>query len=78
MKGAAPISIARPKNYRRVSVEKVKEIQVRLNSMGFYVGKPDGVVGKNTRSAIRDFQKRENMPADGHITVNLWERLVGK
>ena len=78
LKGAAPISIARPKNYRRVSVEKVKEIQARLNSMGFYVGNPDGVVGKNTRSAIRNFQKRENMPADGHITIYLWERLVGK
>ena len=76
--GAAPISIGRPKNYRRVSVEKVKEIQARLNSMGFSAGKPDGVVGKNTRSAIRDFQKLENMPADGHITINLWKRIVGK
>ncbi|MEE2933678.1 MAG: lytic murein transglycosylase [Pseudomonadota bacterium] len=78
LKGAAPISIARPKNYRRVSIKKVKEIQAKLNSMGFYVGNPDGVVGKNTRSAIRDFQKREDIPADGHITINLWERLVGK
>ena len=78
LKGAAPISITRPKNYRRVSVEKVKEIQARLNSMGFNVGNPDGVVGKNTRSAIRDFQKLENMPADGHITINLWKRLVEK
>ena len=76
--GAAPISIGHPKNYLRVSVEKVKEIQARLNSMGFSAGKPDGVVGKNTRSAIRDFQKLENMPADGHITINLWKRIVGK
>ena len=76
--GAGPISIGHPKNYLRVSVEKVKEIQARLNSMGFSAGKPDGVVGKNTRSAIRDFQKLENMPADGHITINLWKRIVGK
>ena len=78
LRGAGPISIARPKNYRRVSVEKVKEIQARLNSMGFSAGNPDGVVGKNTRSAIRKFQKLKNMPADGHITIKLWERVVGK
>ena len=74
--GLGPISVPRPKNDRRVSIEKVKEIQAKLNSLGYSTGRPDGVFGKNTRSAIRAYQKRINVPADGYLTMELWELLM--
>jgi len=73
--GAGPISVPRPTSDRRVSISMVKEIQAMLNQRGFDAGKPDGIVGKGSRGAIRAFQKSKNVPADGYVTVELWELL---
>lgn len=75
LSGAGPVSVPRPANDRRVSISKVKEIQAMLNARGYKVGKPDGIVGKGTRAAIRAYQKSRNVPADGYVTVELWEML---
>lgn len=75
LNGMGPISAPRPAKDRRVSISKVKEIQAMLNAHGYQAGKPDGIVGKGTRAAIRAFQKSRNVPADGYVTVELWEML---
>tara|TARA_B100000676_G_C17275901_1_gene435190 strand:- start:291 stop:443 length:153 start_codon:yes stop_codon:yes gene_type:complete len=46
-----------------------------LNARGYQTGKPDGIVGKGTRAAIRAYQNSQNVPADGYVTVELWEML---
>jgi membrane-bound lytic murein transglycosylase B len=69
--GKPAISVPRPANDRRISIEEVKEIQALLNQRGFEAGKPDGVVGKGTRAAIRAFQKTKNVPADGYVSAEL-------
>jgi membrane-bound lytic murein transglycosylase B len=56
----------------------VKEIQTRLNQLGFKAGMPDGIVGKDSRAAIRAFQRSKKIPADGHVTVELLEFLRGQ
>ena len=76
--GIGPISVPRPANDRRVSIYMVKEIQTRLNQRGFKAGKPDGIVGKGSRAAIRAFQSSKKIPADGHVTVELLELLRGQ
>ncbi|MDB3952570.1 lytic murein transglycosylase [Alphaproteobacteria bacterium] len=76
--GIGPISVPRPANDRRVSIYMVKEIQARLNQRGFKAGKPDGIVGRGSRGAVRAFQKSKNIPADGHVTVELLELLRGQ
>jgi lytic murein transglycosylase len=53
------------------------ELQMRLNRSGFDVGEPDGVIGKKSREAIRAFQKKIGVPADGFATVALLVRLRG-
>jgi len=51
------------------------ELQTLLNKQGFDVGEPDGVLGKKTREAIRAFQKKTGVPADGFATMPLLESL---
>lgn len=53
----------------------VKEIQVCLKNAGFYSGKIDGVKGRNTRKAIREFQKANGLKADGVVGNKTWELL---
>ncbi len=51
------------------------ELQERLASQGFNPGTPDGIIGANTRKAIRGFQQQLGWPADGHPTQELLGRL---
>ena len=58
-----------------LSRAEVMEIQSRLGRLGFGAGTPDGIVGPNTRKAIKGFQRRAGLPADGYPTIGLLERL---
>ncbi len=51
------------------------ELQSLLGRAGYDVGTPDGVVGPKTRAAVMAFQSRAGLPADGHVSGLLLERL---
>ncbi len=51
------------------------EVQSLLSRAGYDVGTPDGVVGPKTRAAVMAFQSRAGLPADGHVSGLLLERL---
>ncbi len=51
------------------------QMQARLNELGYDVGKPDGIAGSRTRKAIKAFQKKQGMPADGYPSVELLKLL---
>jgi len=51
------------------------ELQQRLVASGFDPGTPDGIIGANTRKAIRSLQQQLGWPADGHPTQELLGRL---
>ncbi|MFZ3035609.1 MAG: lytic murein transglycosylase [Parvibaculum sp.] len=55
-----------------------EELQTRLNGSGFELGKPDGIIGFNSRKAIRAYQKSVGLPADGYATSSLLDRLRRK
>ncbi|MFN2540683.1 MAG: peptidoglycan-binding protein [Chthoniobacterales bacterium] len=55
--------------YRGGSV--VVQVQERLARAGYYHGRVDGVMGSQTRSAIRAYQRSHNMRADGMINDHL-------
>ena len=42
---------------------------------GTQSGQPDGVIGINTRAAVRAWQTSRGLPADGYLTVELSHRL---
>lgn len=45
--------------------EEVKKLQNRLITLGYLSGKADGIYGKNTKAAVKEFQKKNNLSADG-------------
>jgi murein L,D-transpeptidase YcbB/YkuD len=44
-----------------------KDIQLALKNAGFYSGNIDGKIGKNTKKAIREFQKTNGLKTDGIV-----------
>ncbi|OQM77335.1 lytic murein transglycosylase [Manganibacter manganicus] len=57
------------------SAERMKALQTRLEAKGYDVGSVDGILGNNTREAIRQEQKRLGLPVDGWPTAELLAKL---
>lgn len=53
----------------------VKQIQTALKNAGLNPGKIDGKMGKQTRDAIRAFQKANNLGFDGKVGRKTWGLL---
>ncbi len=53
----------------------VREIQRRLNKLGYNPGPSDGLYGKKTKDAIQAFQKKNNLKPDGLASVDLLNSL---
>ena len=47
------------------SGQTVKEIQTRLKNWGYYSGSVDGIYGSGTEEAVKRFQKKNGLSADG-------------
>ncbi len=73
--GAGQVRASWPKGEQPLSRSERLELQERLANHGFDPGTPDGIIGANTRSAIRGFQQQQGWPADGHPTQELLGRL---
>lgn len=52
-----------------------KKVQLALKKAGFYDGSVDGKIGKGTKKAILDFQKANNLKADGIVGEKTWVKL---
>lgn len=48
--------------------EVIKEVQSFLIAKGYRLGRPDGLWGPNTEKAVKSFQKKLGLRADGRIT----------
>lgn len=57
--------------------EANREVQVALNYFGYPVGTPDGVLGRNSRAAISEYQMTLGYPATGQLTEYERTLLVG-
>jgi outer membrane murein-binding lipoprotein Lpp len=53
----------------------VKQIQIALQNAGYNPGAIDGKMGRQTREAIKDFQRANNLAADGKAGKNTWGLL---
>jgi len=56
---------------------EIKELQQYLAKAGFDVGKIDGVLGQQSRSAVKAMQIKFGLPADSWPTAELLARLRG-
>ena len=64
-----------PRGDRPLSLDERKELQQRLADLGFNPGPVDGVIGANTRAALRNWQKSKGFPADGYASADTLARL---
>ncbi|MGG4462346.1 spore cortex-lytic enzyme [Brevibacillus sp. HB1.2] len=53
----------------------VWDLQYRLQMLGYYNGKLDGIYGANTTKAVRQFQKAYGLSIDGITGPNTWRVL---
>ncbi|MNC79611.1 putative peptidoglycan binding domain protein [compost metagenome] len=51
------------------------ELQTLLSANQYDAGNPDGIIGANTRKAIRAAQQSFGWPADGYPTRKLLDSL---
>ncbi|RBL67815.1 lytic murein transglycosylase B, partial [Pseudomonas sp. MWU13-2625] len=73
--GAGQISGNWPKDDLPLSRSERIELQTLLSANSYDAGNPDGIIGANTRKAIRNAQQALGWPADGYPTHKLLESL---
>lgn len=73
--GGGYIRGAWPKDDLPLSRSERIELQDLLNASGHDAGNADGIIGANTRKAIRNAQQQRGWPADGYPTHKLLDSL---
>ena len=66
----------KPRGHTALKTLEIMKIQQVLSRLGYPVGTPDGVIGRQTRAALRDFQDQNNLPADGYPSLKTRELLA--
>ncbi len=78
-KSVAEIQAIEKEQRSYTELDSTKDLQVALNAAGITVnGKPlveDGIMGNNTKKAIRSFQEREGLKVDGIAGPNTKQAL---
>mgnify|MGYP006377403603 FL=1 len=75
LQGRGEIRAAWPLDEKPLSRSQRIELQDRLSARGLNPGPADGIIGANTRKAVRAFQQSQGWPADGYPTLHLLQRL---
>jgi lytic murein transglycosylase len=74
--GAAPMrKPATP--VTQLQFNEIKELQQLLTRQGFNVGKVDGILGQQSRIAVKTMQVKYGLPADSWPTADLLARMRG-
>ncbi|WP_153916267.1 lytic murein transglycosylase [Shewanella sp. TC10] len=72
--GAVPLHVSAPE-HGMFNRSDIKVMQAKLNELGFDVGKPDGVLGRNSIAGVQAFQRSKNLVADGFPDEKTFEAL---
>ncbi|TYB89221.1 lytic murein transglycosylase [Oceaniovalibus sp. ACAM 378] len=73
--GRGPIRATWPRGDRALSLEEREEMQRLLTAQGFDTKGIDGKIGPLTIQAVRDFQRKLDVPPDGYAALSVLERL---
>ncbi len=60
------------------SGQEILAVQQRLRSLGYAVGKQDGVFHPLTASAVRAFQQQQGLQATGVVDEGTYQKLMGQ
>jgi peptidoglycan hydrolase-like protein with peptidoglycan-binding domain len=74
---AGTMSAAKPTPARHAvwTKDQIKEAQAGLAKAGFYKGTATGIWNKDTKSALKQFQKENKMPATGRLSDSVLVKL---
>ena len=72
---APPLVQSWPRDERVLTLDERTEMQQLLAQHGFNVGQPDGLLGPQTRIAIRNFQASVGQVPDGFASSAVLDRL---
>jgi membrane-bound lytic murein transglycosylase B len=75
MRGGGAFAQAWPRDQLPLSRSERMELQERLSTLGIYRGNADGLLGPQTRAAVRDFQARAGLVPDGFASSRVLERV---
>jgi len=77
LRGGGAFTQAWPRSERPLSEAELRELQGQLARTGHYKGSIDGKIGPMSRAAIRAYQARTGLAADGYAGAMLLNRLRG-
>ena len=75
---APDVPTATPRLYlltKGSSGTSVRNLQARLIELGYLTGEADGIYGKATETAVREFQLRNGLKVDGKAGLQTQEKL---
>ena len=75
LNGHPGVQAAWPRSDRQLGRSERIELQELLTSKGYTPGAADGIIGANTRKAVRAFQQTLGQPADGYPSHQLLLQL---
>lgn len=73
--GGPPLRGRFPPDANGMTKDERMLLQRRLTANGFDTGGSDGVIGRNTRAAIRAYQEKTGLPVTGEPSLELLQRL---
>lgn len=76
--GAPALAAPWPTGAARLDKEGLRSLQEGLAAKGFYQGEIDGRAGPRLREAVRQYQIREGLTADGYASPAVLEHLVNR
>jgi membrane-bound lytic murein transglycosylase B len=78
LKGAGTVQAGWPLDEGPLDESGRTALQEGLTALGFSTGAADGVLGRQSRAAIRAYQKARGIPADGFATSSLLTRILNE
>jgi len=73
--GAGPVKHAWPRDERPLSRDERFRFQTNLAKVGFDPGTPDGVMGRRSRAALRQYQQSKGLIVDGFANAAMLAML---
>ena len=74
--GNVSVSASWPRDDRALTLSERKTLQQALKDKGFDPGPVDGIIGAGTKRALRDWQRSQDLPADGYASADTLLRLT--
>lgn len=75
IKGCEPLAAAWPTEDGALRPADITALQTRLTALGYDTGGIDGIIGPNTRAALRQWQRDNAAVVDGYVNRDLLQRL---